>query len=563
MAQQTNDEFTLPSVNLVKACLFGWATYWLAFEGRYYYPLLPLGGVWTGYHTVKQVLSAVINAQSIQEHDGKIKKFRKQMEQLSTSAIAKFADLAGSEHFSLQSGVYLGMLADAKGVMRRVFAAGRYHISVIAPPGMNKTMAIVVPTILQWTWKKGHLLINDPSGEILSICAPHLRSQRFEILVVSPFMHEINRLIGAKTPWVDAKVDFYSALSQPGLDASQVRPLMMEVSEWLIPEQPNTTDSDYFPEEARSLATWLAMHDWVQGYQPCLVSMRRTLMQGPIKLKELLHEAADQTEHFGGVYAEVAATNYGIAEDAAPQFMGGIGTLKVVLDKYDSHSELGQHVIGPEYNLNDLRDPNKRFAIIVCYPPDKVVKFPKQHAMTFSYFMDSIASINSKVPTTAILDEVGAMKFPLADKLNLYRKFGSLRCMMVWQDLSGQARKNHGEAQTNSIMAASHMKVLIGVTDPQALKMAEEACGTEMVAQASLNNTQGDKSKLIHLGSGQSMQQRPVLSAAEIRQLLADELLVIVGNDKPVVLTKTSYWLLPDLLKKAGPSPYHLEDDDA
>lgn len=561
-AQPARDDFTLPIVNLLLAGLYGGATVWLVNRGFVYSEWLPFAGLWTGFHTAKQVLSAVVNSHYLAEHGRKVGGFRKRMEKLSTSAIAIFQDLVASKNVTFVGGIFLGLVEDNKKRLVRLFAAGRYHVSVIAPPGMNKTMAIVVPTILQWTRRMGHLLINDPSGEILSICAPHLRSLGFTIVVICPFMHEINRLIAAKDPWSDARLDILSTLNEAGVKTEQIRTLLIEAAQWMVPDQPNASKDDFFLEEARELAVWLAMRDLVNGDHPGLVTMRGTLMQGTVRLKQLLYEASEEVSWFDGAYAETAATMYGIAEEAGPQFAGAIGTLKQVLSKFDDYSEFGQHVATPSYRLSDLADRSKRFAFVVCYPPDKMAKFSKQLSMTLNHLMDRIASVNSKIPTTVILDEVGALRFPLAEKLNLYRKLGSLRCLMIWQDLKGQALKNFGAAETNQIMAASHMKVFIGVTEPETLKLAETLCGSRMAAHSSLNNSQGDKSNLPAVGSGESMQKVPVMSDDEIRQMPEDKLLVVVGNDKPIVVTKTPYWDLPDLAAKAGPSPYYVEDAD-
>lgn len=559
-ARAVEDDFTLPVVNLIKAGLYGGATWWLLTRSFIVFELLPLIGLWTGYQTAKQFVSAVINAHGLKEHDRKVNGFRKRMQELSTSAMATFRDVASSKNLSFVSGIYFGVVKFPKKKAKRLFGGRRYHVSIVAPPGMQKTMAIVVPTILQWTRKMGHLLINDPSGEILSICAPYLRSLGFTIVVICPFMREINRLIGAKVPWTDGRLDIFSALEDPDLTMSQIRPLLMEAAQWMVPDQPNDSKHDFFPEEAREIAVWLAMHDLRNGRHPGLVSMRKTLMQAHA-LKELLHDASDEHEWFDGAYAEMAATLWATATDAPPQFSGGVSTLRQVISKFDDYSDLGKHVGEPTYHLGDLADKSRRFAYFVCYPPEKADKFSKQLSMTLSYLLDSIAAVNSKVPTTAILDEVGALRFPLAQKLNQYRKLG-LRCLMIWQDLKGQALKNFGAAETNQIMAASHAKAFLGVTEPETLKMAETYCGTMVTDQSTLNNTQGDKKKLIDMGSSQSMQRVPVMPGDEIRLMPDDKLLLVVGNDKPVIVTKTPYWDLPDLAKKAGPSPYHLEDPD-
>lgn len=101
---------------------------------------------------------------------------------------------------------------------------------------------------------------------------------------------------------------------------------------------------------------------------------------------------------------------------------------------------------------------------------------------------------------------------------------------------------HHGKAQTNQLMAASHAKVFIGITELETLKMAQECCGSKMVSQSGLNNHQGDKSKLVSMGRGESMQKAPIFSTDETGQLPEDTVLIVVGNDKPILAKKIPYW---------------------
>ena len=100
--------------------------------------------------------------------------------------------------------------------------------------------------------------------------------------------------------------------------------------------------------------------------------------------------------------------------------------------------------------------------------------------MTLTHLFDMVAADPQLGQCTAIIDECGALNMPkLADSLNFYRKAG-LRCVMIWQDLAGQAEKNYGKAVVRQIMGASQIKVAMGLQEPETLELFSKLCGTQI-----------------------------------------------------------------------------------
>jgi type IV secretion system protein VirD4 len=553
------DEFQPPLISLSIAGLMGGATYWLTEDGARYSELLPLAAVYTGWHTLKYTVKAVADHHKLASHRKKIKKFHARAQEHGGSGIATAADIERSEYLSWEQGVYIGQIKTAKGDLRHLFAAGNYHISVIAPAGQQKTMAIVVPSLLRWRWEQGHLLVNDPSGEILALCRDYLESIGFRVVICTAFPEELNRLTRPKKRIEDARLDIFSALRDRELLPSMIREVLTQAMTWLCREKAGASEESlFFLRAGRLLGVFLAMHDLVEGRHPNLVTMRQTLMRGVEGLKQLFYDAADQRDAFDGVYAETALSLSSMIETAGPQFAGGFGVCEQALEKYDHFSSLGRHVSGATHDPADFSDPSQRVAYFVSCPPAKMKAFSDTTAMTLSYLLDTIASHNSPVATTAFIDEAGSLALPgLADSMNFYRKMANLRLVLIWQDLFGQAEEKYGKAVVRQLMSGSLMKLLLGVVEPQTLQMASALTGKRATLDSTINDNHGNPSNLAPVGQSFTHKTRATMEADEIRQMQTDQLLAIVGNVKPIVVQKTPYWRQPELADRAGPSPYH------
>ena len=303
------------------------------------------------------------------------------------------------------------------------------------------------------------------------------------------------------------------------------------------------------------ICCFLAMKELLEGRKPTLAAIRKHLMNGPAKIQELFLEASGSTA-FGGVYAELADSLQGVLAAAPQQFAGGYGIAEQALDIFDDFSAMGKHVSSSTFDPKSLRDPKQKIAVFVIYTLDMMKAYSTAISMTLTYLFDTLAQDERKGAVTALIDECGALTMPLADSLNFYRKVG-LRCIMVWQDLAGQAEKNYGRATLKQIMSASKLKIGMGLQEQETLEMFSKLCGTRRASSVSLNDRSALDDALPDLSTTMSVHSIPLMRPEQIRMMGSDKMLVVGGNIPPIVLDKVRYWERRRWRKLAGPSPFY------
>jgi type IV secretory pathway TraG/TraD family ATPase VirD4 len=427
----------------------------------------------------------------------------------------------------------------------------------IAPPGSKKTMSIIVPTVLNAATFGQNLIINDPPGEIYSICRKALERANYKIYTLAPFHQSLSAALGGERI-VDAGLDIYSSL-RPDMDPATVRAQVTRSSRWLVPDKPGMDEKErFFHEDARSLKSFFSLTTLARGRKPSLPESRELMMAGPLELQELL-EAAHNSTAFGGLYAELARYWRGILIAAPQQYAGGFGILQQYLGPYDSCSELGRHTAGDGLDPMVLTDPDQKAAVFVMYGLEMMETYSASMAMTLMYLLDSVATGNRGGKCTALIDEAGSMKLPIASMLEFYRKC-RLRAVLCWQDLKGQAERNYGTADVHRIMAASQIKVGMNLQELETLEMFSKLCGTKGIDTSTLNDRGGIDEAFPDLSENRSHSSVPLLRVEDIRQMPDDQMLVVGGNVPPFFLNKVPYWQRRSWRKMAGRSPYYRED---
>ncbi|NOY42786.1 MAG: type IV secretory system conjugative DNA transfer family protein [Planctomycetes bacterium] len=545
--------FRPPAVSLLYSGVWSFATHELYFLGQGGWEWGTLAAFATGGMAIGQLAKAVGDRFKVKALRRRVKRFKAGTKKHGQSRFATLEDIENAKSLSDQQGVFFGSFSTGRRSSVDVFGAGDVNVSVIAPPGANKTMSIVVPTLLA---DLGHSFIcNDPASEALSICRAALESMKYKIVLISPFAHQVKELTGF-TDIQDVGLDMFASL-HPDMPRSQIREELKAIFKRVIPDVPNMdADAKFFFRGARNLCIYFAIRDIINGRKPSLVSIRRQLMLGPVYLSETFSEDEDSTE-FGGLLAEMAQSFGGVLQAAGPQFSGSYGVAEEHLELFDEQSSMGQHTSRPGIDPGCLKDPNQKIACFVSYPLQYLDSHAVQLAMTLTHLFDMVAADPQLGQCTAIIDECGALNMPkLADSLNFYRKAG-LRCVMIWQDLAGQAEKNYGKAVVRQIMGASQIKVVMGLQEPETLELFSKLCGTQAIDDMSLNDRANMADAMPDLAPGLNHRDVPLIRPEDIRTMSHDQMLVIAENAPPLILTKVPYWTRKAWLKIAGRSPYY------
>lgn len=544
--------FRPPLVSFLFAVLWFVSTYQLYWWGQQGWEWGTVAAAPSLFMAITQLIKAVDDRAKLAFHRKKVERFKQRSAPHGKSRLATAADLAKCRFLSRRKGVFLGVYPVSQQRTVDVRYRSRESISAIAPPGQGKTTCLVVPSILGDVGE--NLIVNDPAGEALAITQDALKAMKYDVKVMTPFPQEVSERLGRKVN--DVGLDVFSSF-HPKMDPSSIRSQLSRTMKWVCPGKPNMDEkSEFFYRSARSLGGFFALRDMLSGRKPSLPTIRKQLMEGMGDLVETFALAAE-SNHFGGVYADLARSLRGVLVGASQQFAGAFGVLEQHIDAYDQFSRLGRHTQGGGFNPAALKHPTKKTALFLVSTLDMMQAMSGTTAMTLTYLFDSIAADKQEGACTAIIDECGGLVMPrLPEALEFYRKV-NLRCVLIWQDLAGQAEKNYGRAGVQQIMAASQLKIGMGLQEPQTLEMFSKLCGTRAVESMTLNDQSGFHEASPNMSHGQRHQNVPLLRTDDIRRMPDDRLLVVGGNLHPLVLRKLPYWQRPAWRKVANPSPYY------
>jgi type IV secretory pathway TraG/TraD family ATPase VirD4 len=553
------EEYRSPWISAAAVAFWGFATTTLYAWGEKGLGIAPLGCLVTGVFAFQNIVRGWDDFDRWKRYRAQEKRFKQVAAEHGDARFGTAADVDASKYFSRNRGVFLGTQSLRRGKTQDVFFDGEGSISVIAMPGQQKTMSIVVTSLLHLalTARRNHrienLILNDISGELYSICAAALERAGYKIVLVCPFANSLSEILDKDVE--DSGLDVFSSFT-PDMDGRQIRSKLLAIMKWIMPDKPGMDEqSRYFLKYGRMIGGFLALHEMAEGRKPNLPAIRGHLMLGATHIYELF-QAAETSEAFAGVYGELARTLAGMRATAPLQFAGGFGNAEMAFDLFDPMSSLGQHTIDSDFDPRILKDENQKVAVFVVYTLEQMKTHASALAMTMTYLLDTAAATQGSALVTAYLDEVGLLQMPLAEMLDFYRK-ANVRCVMIWQDLKGQAEKKHGQADLKSILAASQFKIAMGIGEPETLSMFSTLCGTRSFVDRSMNDRGGDQSDAFGQSSGMNHRGVPLMRTEQIRTLPDDQLLVVGGNVQPLILNKLPYWKRSIWRRIAGLSPFY------
>lgn len=548
------DRFRPPPISLMYSGMWSVASHQLYQSGQNGWELGTVACLGTGGMAIAQLLKAIRDQEKVRFYKERTKEFAAQKDQQGQAHWATAQEIAECKFLSSEGGVFLGSYRDPKGRLVDIYYDGEGSISIIAPPGEGKSTSIVIPTLLANPLE--NLIVNDPKGEVFAICKEALEAQGYEVIALCPFAEELSERLGMQV--VDAKLDIFSEFNEQ-VAPHTYRRRLSRIAKWYCPDKPNMQDRDrFFYKAGRMLGGFFNMNDLLDGYKPSLPSMREHLMQGMDYLPQAFAKA-QQSDAFGGVYAELARSLGGILEKAPQQFAGGFGVLDQHIDVYDHFSELGQHTTGSGFDPSVLKDPHKKTAVFLISGLENIEMMTATTSLTLNYLFDSIAADMQQGRCTAIIDECGSLTglSSLPAKLERYRG-ANLRCVMIWQNES-QAELNFGRVGYKQILASSKVKVGMGLQEPSSLSMFSKACGTQSVEEWSLNDRSGVDDPMPRVTHSNKHSGIPLFREDAIRTMSDEELLMIGGNLHALRLQKVPYFLRPQWRAAARPNPFRGE----
>jgi len=176
-------------------------------------------------------------------------------------------------------------------------------------------------------------------------------------------------------------------------------------------------------------------------------------------------------------------------------------------------------------------------------PADRLQTYNRWLRLLISVGLASLARDKRQPakPILFMLDEFAALGHlkPVEVAMGLLRGYG-VKLWPILQDIN-QLKANYARTWESFIANAGAIQVF-GCNDSSTADYISRMTGTTTAS------------------NGQSLNSRPLFTPDEIRQLPADELLLLVQQMPPFWLCKPVYYKLPFLKGLYNPNPYHAGD---
>ena len=226
-------KFRPPVVSLLYAGGWSFVTHELFYLGKQGLEWGTFACCISGAVAMGQLVKAYNDHRRVETIYRKADLLKRSSKQYGMARFSNEEDLAAAPFLSKDRGVFLGTFPTGKTSSRDVYFDGETSISIIAPAGENKTMSIIVPTMLSNPGQ--NLIVHDPSGECYSICERALKRAGYKCLVLTPFADKVSRVIGRSV--VDKGIDVFSSL-HPEMNPADVRSHLERIMQWVMPGKP-------------------------------------------------------------------------------------------------------------------------------------------------------------------------------------------------------------------------------------------------------------------------------------------------------------------------------------
>lgn len=511
-----------------------------------------VGALGSGAMTVTQVIRFCNDVEKLRQYRKRVEGFRASAKDYGQSAYATKKQITESGLIS-PHGVFLGSTL----VGKRKTADLRYSAegsgAIISPPSGGKTTACLCPTLLS---DPGNFIVNDPTLQLFCVTHQHRRDKlNNEIVLVCPWEKEASEIAGFDVK--DSGIRFMSMVdfkNKPAMVREDVKALF----ELLLPDRFKTdAKTRYFERDGRALLEFLTLDTLNSGVEPTLPMIRNRLLSGHESLQGAFVEAMD-SEAFAGELALLANGLHGMMVGSGPQFQGGFGTAAQCIELYDNYSPVARHVTRPGFDPASFNG-DRNVTVYVCYPGERIKTHHRMAAATFSFLFQQICKRPGGQRVTALIEEAAELgSWPFIRYMNIGRKF-NLRVITVWQDLFGQLQEIVGPNGLRQFIPACDLMWITSARGYENCDLISKMIGMKAVENLSLNDRIQGAHTMPELSFGRSHSSVPHLRAEDVQRLPQDKVLVLQGNNYPILATKVPYFTRPEFAKAAGHDPYRGE----
>jgi type IV secretion system protein VirD4 len=408
---------------------------------------------------------------------------------------------------------------------RTVRHDGPTHMLVVAPTRSGKTSSTAIPTLLEW---QGSLVAHDPKNELFALTAGY-RSTFSKVIRLDP---------------TSPTSDCFNPLEAIRLGTmDEIRDMSLLAEILIDPDgEPRTGgSSQHFSELAMDVHTGVGLHGLYTRQARTLRELD-DLYMSEATLEALLKEMEGTRHTRDGCHPAVRRAVRAVGRLADRELSGVLSTasrgLRLYLDPL-----VARMTNASSFTWQDLRERTKPMTLYLTVPySDQQRLRPLSRLLIrqlLGYTTHHLHGWRHRL--LGVIDEVQALNRlqALSEALNYAAGYGVNLCLIT--PSLHELDRLYGP--NNNFLEGCHVRVAYAPNDFAIARRFSQQTG-EMEVEKVRQSWSQDVGTLFGSRKTTSTEpeRKPLLSPTAFMQLHAEQVLLLVGNMPPALLTKARYW---------------------
>ena len=415
-----------------------------------------------------------------------------------------------------------GLVVD--GVNRMNKKSSFQHIGIVGPTGCGKTTTFTIPNVLSL---KDSMVITDPSGEIYSITAEHLRKKKFNV-----------RYIDVSRPKKSFK---FNPLSRVNTH-SEIKEVASTLVDYSLKKRGESGGDPFWTDTAKTLLNLILRIVKEHPKLECrnLEQAHRMLIMLIIFESKKFNKIVENYAVSSGDQKTPQELISFIGQTPPKTKMSIVATAKTALESFADPTmcELTQT---DNIRFEDLRDIHSQHptVIFLIVPEDEINNYGFLLNLFYTQIFKFCASQSENVrPVFFLLDEFANLgRIPNFENTITTLRKRKCSISLIVQDID-QIEGVYGKGGESVIFQSScQNKLFFSGLGLQSCQFVERILGRETIVVSEEREQRAGRS---------------LMNADEVRRMEQDEVIFISGNKRPLLLKNTIYTKNRKLRKRAG-----------
>jgi type IV secretion system protein VirD4 len=465
---------------------------------------------------------------------------------------ARVASTHGSARWGLRGEYREASLLDGAGVVLGVLPDGQFltdngprHVACIAPTRSGKGVGQVIPTLLTWP---GSVLVHDMKGENWQ----HTAGYRAGFSNVIYF-----------NPTDPARSAHFNPLMEVRVDENQIRDVQ-NIADQIVDPHGKGKES-HWDRAADQFFLAVILHVLHAEADKSLYGISRFLSDPTRTFAATLQRMKNTPHKDAMAHERIAAGAQAMLNKAEEERSGVLSSALAFLGLY-ADPIVARNTADSDFRITDLMRGNHPLSLYIVVPDSDRLRLKPLTRLMITLITQRLVEVlnpeENKHRLLMLLDEfprLGRMQF-LSDALSYLAGY-HIKVMLIMQSL-GQLDAPESYGKGNTIVESCHSRCFYTPQDPHTAQWIADSLGSKTeVHQQTMYTGHRLAPWLGHVMVSDQESARPLMDAAEVCKLPANDSILFVAGFPPFKAKRLKYYEHPVLSERAAMAPPKLRGE--